>query len=209
VRKIAESSASKQAKYEKIMENTKSSFINVRDSIIKSSCIGKVNVAQLRLSQVQCVDMFLHGLVEELKKMKGISQAQFAPKKLNSFLECEEMYFLIASLLKKNYLVIKEFKKSIKKHELEQKFMLDNFSLDNEDASELIESSTIEENNNSEYECDPYNDEHKSTIDAMTTNPSLDISEEPTNEANTDVPRGHRKSVYSKRNDRANEEEVL
>lgn len=98
---------SKNSKFEKMVKDPRSSFISARKSII-----GNGNV---KLSQAQCVDMILPELIDELTKLNTVCSLMLNHKKVTKYLELEKIYFGLAHLLKKSYIILVELKRSIKK----------------------------------------------------------------------------------------------
>ena len=96
VKAIAENT--KNSKFDRMIRDPKSSFINARKSIIGGS--------NLKLSQAQCIDMILPELIEELTKINTVSPLLLNHKKVTKFLECEKISHVILNLLKKSYIIL-------------------------------------------------------------------------------------------------------
>jgi hypothetical protein len=132
---------SKNSKFDTIIKNPRTSFIRA-----KNSYIGNPNV---RLSQAQCVDIILPELVEEVSKINNIAQVMLNVKRVSSYLESLKVGFAFISLLRRCYVIINELKKSVKKRELDQKYMAKDFDndllMEDIDINQFIsETSSVE-----------------------------------------------------------------
>lgn len=65
-----------------------------------------------------------------MSKVNNIAQMMLNPKRILSFLESQKTAFIFMTLLKRCYVIINEVKKSVKKRELEQKYMAKDFDND-------------------------------------------------------------------------------
>lgn len=103
-----------------MIRDPKSSFLQARSSII-----GNQNT---RLSQAQCIDIILPELIDKVNKVNNISYMLLNCRKLhNKFLEADKIYHIIMNFLKRSYILVIELKKSIKRRELDMKYMVKDF----------------------------------------------------------------------------------
>jgi predicted RNA-binding protein with PUA-like domain len=73
---------SKNAKFDSIVKNPRSSFIDARQKV-RNSMIGTSDV---RLSQAQCIDMIIPELIEEVSKVNEIARIMLNIKRLGKYL---------------------------------------------------------------------------------------------------------------------------